>query len=149
MKNANAPTSTNSFPPHTIIAASTAIHLNIEPKFRHKSIEEVADMFELPDLHAALGDYVKRAAHIQSLLHIFGRARQLFSDINLSFIELQVWFKVRLQQKFYYYPEETFPQTFTVSAQPPDRNWKYGRYNTATLQVAESHQWPTSGVQGM
>ena len=147
-KNANAPTSINSFPPHTLIAASTAIHLNIKPKFRHKSIEEVADMFKLPDLCAALGDYVK-AAHTQSLLHTFSHARQSSSDVDLPFTELQVWFKVHLQQKSYYYPEETFPQTFTVSAQPPDQNWKYGHYDTVILQVAKSHQWPMSGVQGV
>ena len=149
VKNANASTSTNSFPPCTIIAALTAIYLNIKSKFCCKSIKEFADMFKLPDLRAALGDYVKRVVHTQSLLHTFGHARQSSSDVGLPFTELQVWSKVHLQQKSYYYPEETFSQTFTVSAQPPDWNWKYGHYNTAILQVAESRQWPTSGMQGM
>ncbi|KAF8546497.1 hypothetical protein OG21DRAFT_1491154 [Imleria badia] len=127
-KDASAPTDVKSFPPHTIIAASMAIHLNIEPKFRCKSIEDIAELFELLDLRAALSNYVKQELTVDghNLFHLFGRARQLSSDVNLPFTELQVWSKARFQQKSYYYSEDTFPQTFTVSAQPPDRNWKYG-----------------------
>lgn len=128
-----------------------AIHLNFDPKFRCKSIEEVVELFKLPDLRAALGDYVKheRTAHTHTHFHTFGGVRQSSSDVNLPFTGLQVWFKVCLQQKSYYSLEETSSERFTVFTQPPDRNWKYGRYNAAILQADESHQWPMSGLQGM
>ena len=148
---ASAPTDTSSFPPHTIVAGSAAICLNIEPKLHRKSIDKVAHQFNLPDLRAALDDYVNCEGKPYPLnhLHTFStRWSSSSSNENLPFTELQVWLKAHIQQKSYYYPEET-SSTFTIHAHPPDHDWKHSRYNTGIVQVDESYQWPMSGLQGM
>ncbi|KAF8548025.1 hypothetical protein OG21DRAFT_1489716 [Imleria badia] len=111
------------FPPHTIIAGSIAIHLNVEHIHCRRSIEEVAEQFGLPDLHAALADYVNRERRpSQKKFHRFGSARQSGPDADLPFSELQIWHK--------------------------DQTWKFGRYDAAILQVDQDHQWPLSGLTG-
>lgn len=137
-----------SFPPRTIIAGSTAIHLNIEPVHRRQSVDEVAEKFSLPDLRGALADYVSREGwQNRRKFHTFGGRRRSVADAELPFSELQVWHKVRLQQKPYHSPNELGP-TFTVNAHPPDRTWNHGRYDPAILQVDQAHQWPLSGLTG-
>ncbi|KAN0087817.1 hypothetical protein V8E55_006438, partial [Tylopilus felleus] len=147
-KAASFPTDAHSFPSCTIIAGLTAIHLNMEPKVRCQLIDEVACQFDLPDLCAALGDYVNREGMPYPLncFHTFG-VRQSSSNIELPFTELQVWWKVRVQQKSYYNPKESF-LSFTIHAHPPDRDWKCGQYDAGILQVDEACQWLRSGIQG-
>lgn len=147
----SAPTDAASFPPCTIVAGSAAIHLNIKPKLCCKSIDEVAHQFDLLDLHAALDDYVNREGKPYPLncFHTFStRWSSSSSDGNLPFTELQVRSKACVQQKSYYYPEET-PSMFTIHAHPPDRDWKHGRYDAGIVQVDELYQWLMSGLQGM
>ncbi|KAF8442868.1 hypothetical protein L210DRAFT_3397165, partial [Boletus edulis BED1] len=140
--------STVNLPPRTIVAGFTAIHLNFNPIHRRQSIDEVARQFQLPDLRAALADYVKREGRAgRGRFHTFGRARQSGRDASLPFSELQIWHKVRLQQKSYHFPDK-LGSTFTINAHPPgeDRTWKFGRYDAAILQVDQAHQWPLSGL---
>ena len=140
----------NSLPPRTIVALAglVAIHLNIEPMHRRRSIDEVAEEFELPDLRGALADYVRREGQPhRRKFHTFGGPRRSAPDAELPFSELQIWHKVRLQQRSYHCPTELGP-TFTVNAHPPDRTWKHGRYDAAILQVDQAHQWPLSGLTG-
>ncbi|KAF8119890.1 hypothetical protein EV363DRAFT_1168896 [Boletus edulis] len=142
--------STVNLPPRTIVAGFTAIHLNFDPIHRRQSIDEVARQFQLPDLRAALADYVKREGRAgRGRFHTFGRARQSGRDASLPFSELQIWHKVRLQQKSYHFPDK-LGSTFTINAHPPgeDRTWKFGRYDAAILQVDQAHQWPLSGLTG-
>ncbi|KAF8424247.1 hypothetical protein L210DRAFT_3615138 [Boletus edulis BED1] len=137
-------------PPRTITAGSTAIHLNVEPIYRRQSIEEVARQYALPDLRAALADYVKRERRpSQRKFHTFGNARWSGPDADLPFSELQIWHKIHLQQKSYHLPNE-LGSTFTINAHPSDRDrtWKFGRYDAAILQVDPAHQWPLSGLMG-
>jgi hypothetical protein len=90
-RTASTPTDASSSPPCTIVAGSVAIHLNIEPKLRHESIDEVARRFDLPDLHAALDDYMNHEGKSYPLnrFHTFG-TRRSSSDVNLPFTKLQV-----------------------------------------------------------
>ncbi|KAF8415527.1 hypothetical protein L210DRAFT_3616586 [Boletus edulis BED1] len=148
VKAADEPTARNSSPPRTIIAGSVAIHLNIEPTHRRRSIDEVAEEFGLPDLRGALADYVSRQGQPrQRTFHTFSGPRRSGPNAVLPFTELQVWHKVRLQQKSYHRANELGP-TFTINAHPPNRTWKHGRYDAAILQVDQAHQWPLGGLTG-
>ncbi|KAF8128259.1 hypothetical protein EV363DRAFT_1400742 [Boletus edulis] len=134
---------------HTFVAGSTAIRLNYKPLLRRVPIDTVAEMFKLPDLRVALGDYVNRGGNITQSFHTFGHQRQSPPGVQLPFKELDVWYKVRLQQKDYYDPSIT-ACTFTVHAQPPDdsASLKYGRYDAAIINTNEQWKWPSSGLQG-
>ncbi|KAG8215439.1 hypothetical protein J3R82DRAFT_9053 [Butyriboletus roseoflavus] len=116
----------------------TAIHLNIKPTHCHKSIEEVAQTFDIPDLYAALSHYVRyearRIAHSHIRFYTFSGQRYSPSNTDLSFTELQIWFKAHLQQRLYYYLDEN-AVTFTVNTHPPNQKWKYGQYDATVPQV--------------
>ena len=43
----------------TFVTSSTAFHLNCNPNIRHLSVDEVAGLFKLPDLHPSLADHIR------------------------------------------------------------------------------------------
>ena len=134
-------------PLRTFIAGSTAIHLNYDSSRRNVPVDEVATTFGLPDLRGALADYFRRQQDSPQSLHTFGGQRRSPPDAYLPFNALHIWYKVRLQQKMYHDPS-VVASTFTVNAHPPDRTWKYGRYDAAIMNVDDRWQWPSSGLQG-
>ncbi|KIK18066.1 hypothetical protein PISMIDRAFT_14615 [Pisolithus microcarpus 441] len=114
-------------PVHTFSLGATALCINHQPSIKHISIDKAAELFDIPDLRGALADYLGHA--------------------HLPFSDLQVWYKVRLQQKSYHDSSSLEP-VFTINACPPDRTWKYGHHNAAILQVDVRHEWPASGLTG-
>ncbi|KAI5994636.1 hypothetical protein EDC04DRAFT_2613138 [Pisolithus marmoratus] len=68
-------------------------------------------------------------------------------DAHLPFRDLQIWYKVHLQQKSYHDSGSLGPM-FTINAHPPDHTWEYGRHDAAILQVDTHHEWPSSGLVG-
>ncbi|KAI6020821.1 hypothetical protein BKA83DRAFT_4126747 [Pisolithus microcarpus] len=105
------------------------------------------EQFGLPDLHGALGNYLNHEGNVAQNFHTFGSQRRSLPDVYLPFKELDVWYKVHLQQKTYHDSSKTAP-TFTVHAHPPDRSLKYGWYDTAIMNIDNHWQWPSSGLQG-
>ncbi|KAI6130722.1 hypothetical protein EDD16DRAFT_1470087, partial [Pisolithus croceorrhizus] len=65
----------------------------------------------------------------------------------LPFSDLQVWYKVHLQQKSYHNSSSLEP-VFTINACPPDHTWEYGYHDVAILQVDACYEWPASGLTG-
>jgi hypothetical protein len=63
-------------PFHTFIVGSTAIHLNYKPLSCHAPVDTVAEMFNLPDLCAALGDYVNHEGNFTRNFHTFDGQRR-------------------------------------------------------------------------
>ncbi|KAI6111916.1 hypothetical protein EV401DRAFT_2074988 [Pisolithus croceorrhizus] len=85
-------------PYHTFSTATTAFHLSTKPSLR-LSVDEAAVMFNLPDLHAAISEYLhclqSRMPHHVSWV----RSQQ---DHQLPFNHLQIWCKVHVQQMHYH-----------------------------------------------
>lgn len=134
-------------PLRTFSIGSTAFRVNYNPSLRRVPIDEVATMYNLPDLRAALGDYVDREGDFAQNFHTFGHRRST-EDVDLPFKELHIWHKVRLQQKCYHDPSVIAP-SFTVHACPPNRSLKDGRYDFAIMNTDEEYEWPSSGLRGM
>lgn len=135
-------------PLHTFKARSTAIHLNYDASCRHVPIDDIAEMFELPDLRGKLANYLLHEQNFPCNLHTFGSQRRSLPDAYLPFRDLHVWYKVRLQQKVYHNPSTVAP-TFIVNAHPPDSSWKYGQYDAVVMNIDDQWQWPSSGLQGV
>ncbi|KAI6019279.1 hypothetical protein BKA83DRAFT_4056954 [Pisolithus microcarpus] len=134
-------------PTHAFTSGATALHVNYTPAIKSISIDKVAELFNLPDLRGALADYLDHeGAHAQNF-HSFGRQRRSPPDAHLPFRDLQIWYKVRLQQKSYHDSSSLGP-VFTINARPPDRTWEYGRHDAAILQVDAHHEWPSSSLVG-
>ncbi|KAF8126203.1 hypothetical protein EV363DRAFT_1174760 [Boletus edulis] len=133
-------------PLRTFSIGSTAFCLNYDPSLRRVPIDNVATMFNLPDLCLALADYVKHEGKFAQNLHKFG-PRRSGEGAYLPFTELQVWYKVRLQQKCYHDPSVIAP-AFTVYACPLNRSSKHsGQYDFAIMNADEGCVWPSSGVE--
>ena len=128
-------------PLQTFIGGLTAVHLNLNPSLRRVPVNCVAEIFDLPDLHGVLGDYL----NCEGPFHSFGGQRRCPPDVHLPFKDLHVWFRVRLQQKSYHDPSSAL-STFSIHAHPPDDKWKYGCYDAAILNVDQAAKWPLSGL---
>ncbi|KAL4072342.1 hypothetical protein V8B97DRAFT_2023518 [Scleroderma yunnanense] len=113
----------------TFIAGLTAIHLNSSPSLCHIPINHVAQIFNLPDLHGALSDYLNH------------------KDVHLPFKDLHVWFQVCLQQKSYHDPSSV-SLTFSVHTHPPNNKWNHGCYDAAILNVDQEAEWSLSSLWG-
>ncbi|KAI5989502.1 hypothetical protein EDD15DRAFT_2171313 [Pisolithus albus] len=142
-----ASTALSSFPLRTFMRGSTAFHLNLRPSLRRLSVDSAAEKFAIPDLRSALGDYLALHSCHGRRIRPFGRTRQSAQDTPLPFEYLQIWYKVRIQQRDYHDRTST-ASTYTIHAEPPNGHWKYGRYDAAILQVDEGHDWPDSGLTG-
>ncbi|KAF8129620.1 hypothetical protein EV363DRAFT_1399916 [Boletus edulis] len=129
----------------TFNIGSMAFRINYDASLRCVTIDNVATMFGLPDLRAALGNYVRREGKFSQNFHKFGPRRSA-EDVQLPFRDLQIWYKVRLQQKCYHDPSDVAP-TFTIHACPPNRSSK-GQYDFAIMNTNQEFVWPSSGLQG-
>ncbi|KAI6001429.1 hypothetical protein EDD15DRAFT_2158658 [Pisolithus albus] len=134
-------------PVRTFSSGATALRVNRRPSIKRISIDKAAELFDIPDLRGALADYLSREGPHAQNFHSFGRQRRSPPGAHLPFSDLQVWYKVRLQQKSYHDSSSLEP-VFTINACPPNRTWKYGRHDAAILQVDARHEWPASGLTG-
>ncbi|KAF9245449.1 hypothetical protein BU15DRAFT_71197 [Melanogaster broomeanus] len=137
------------WPPRTFIttSGSTAIHLNYDPSHCRMPIDEVSTMFHLPDLRGALADYFSREGMYGRHVHTLDHPRRATADSRLHFDDLQVWFKVRIQQKSFHDVAVICP-THTINASPPGGDWTFGHYDAAIFNVEESKYWPQNGLDG-
>jgi len=101
----------------------------------------------LPDLRAALADYIQREGQTVQKLHKLTGQHRASPNTDLPFKHLDIWFKVRVQQ-MPHHSGSAFLPALTVNASPPDANWKHGRYNAAIFTVDGTEQWPASGLKG-
>ncbi|KAF8421732.1 hypothetical protein L210DRAFT_865548 [Boletus edulis BED1] len=132
-------------PLHTFNIGSTAFCINYDASLHCVAIDDIATMFGLPDLCAALGDYVRYEGEFSQNFHKFG-SRRSAEDVQLPFRDLQIWYKVYLQQKCYHDPSVVAP-TFTIHACHPNRSSK-GQYDFAIMNTDQEFVWPSSSLQG-
>lgn len=135
------------WPPRTFIAGCAAIRLNYNPSIKRISVDDAAEMFGLEGLRAALADYLEREQ--QKTGHKLSHQRHAPSNANLFFDDLQVWYKLRIQQHGVCDPLSLCP-ALTINAMPPsqDNPWKFGRYDKGIFVTDSKHEWPASGLSG-
>ncbi|KAG2096053.1 uncharacterized protein F5147DRAFT_818561 [Suillus discolor] len=131
----------------TFVLGSTAIHLNFDPSLRRQAIDDVAEKFCLPDLRAALADYIQREAQTNQSFHKLTGQHRASPNADLPFKHLNIWFKVRVQQTPHHSGSALLP-ALMVNASPPDANWKYDCYDAAIFTVDGTKRWPASGLKG-
>ena len=133
---------------HTFSLPQAAFHLNRDPSF-NMPINDIATLFNIPDLHKALSDYIQRISNANDgYIRVLGGRRSALQGTQLPFTHLQVWKKVRLQNKAYHYPHETLPPK-TINAYPPSGEWELGRYDSVVINLDKDSEWPQSGLEGM
>jgi hypothetical protein len=133
-------------PFRTFVSAKTAIHLTRDPSFQRMTIEQVAENFNLPDLHGALVDYVSRGgdnANVAGGRRVANRDSPLPNDIKM----LEVWTKVRIQNCAYHAPHDVLPAQ-TINVLPPSVPWPSGRGDPVIINTNKAKIWPHSGFEG-
>ena len=66
-------------------------------------IDEIATLFNIPDLREALSDYIQRIGNANhGYIRVLGGCRSASRGSQLPFTHLQVWKKVLLQNKVYH-----------------------------------------------
>lgn len=122
-------------------------HLGRDPSYKRLLVDEVADLYHIPDLRPALADYLQRVTtgDEQGLLDVKGR-RLSQEDCDLPFDRLEVWKKVYLQSKAYHHPHAVLPAQ-SIKALPPS-NSSLGQFDNVIMNVDPTEEWPFSGLNG-
>jgi len=135
-------------PFRTFSVASAAFHLTRDPTYRQMSIDDASVIFDLPDLRPALADYLQRMGSNTTASLSLGGRRFAKAGCTLPSDTLQVWSKMRIQNKEYHYPNKIAePQTVMVS--PRSDEWPCGQFDTVIVNTDPSKQWPYSGLVGV
>nr|GAT58752.1 predicted protein [Mycena chlorophos] len=127
-----------------ITTASTAFLLNRQPTLPKASVDDVARIYAISDLRAALGDFVGGVQVGQPLI---GGRRRSARECALPFTELEVWSSVRIQSRA---PHTGHPlPSQLLFAQPPttDSMWPVGRYDAVILSNDLALPWPGAGFR--
>ena len=133
-------------PFRTFAVASTAFHLTRDPPFKQMLVDDVAAMFQLPDLRPALADYLQRLKTHESSLSVGGR-RIATPGSQLPFDKLQVWPRIRIQTKAIHHPNNILPPQ-TLNVCPPSKEWPHGRYDAVLVNIDHNFTWPKSRLNG-
>jgi hypothetical protein len=75
-------------PLRTFHTETTAFRLNRLPSLRKVTVDEIATKFKIPDLRAALADYIRRARDLHSTIFKIGQRRTSPLDTDLPFTHL-------------------------------------------------------------
>ena len=118
-------------PLHTFHTETTAFQLNRLPSLRKATVGEIATKFNIPDLRAALADYIHRAGDLCSPIFKLGQRRTSPPDADLPFTHLDVWYSVRMQMRTTDAIGTTTPQR--MCALPSSDKWPFGRYDTILI----------------
>lgn len=129
---------------------NVVFHLTRDPSLGRLTVDEAAAKFGLPDLRAALGDYVTWLATGQNrevVNRTIGGRRHSAPNCSLPFTHVEVWNRVRLQTRSYHTPNAPLP-AHTINAYPPSADWPLGRYDSVLINYDPSAEWPRSGLTG-
>lgn len=125
----------------------TAFHLTHDSLFKQMSLEEVATIFDLPDLKLAFSEYIYYYNLHGDTPHTIG-GQQLTSDTsNIPFKSVQVWCHMQIQCQAFHYPHDKLPAQ-TLNCSPPSSDWPHGHYDNVLLNTALQSEWPKSHLTG-
>jgi hypothetical protein len=134
-------------PFRTFASDSSAFHLTRNPSFKRMTIDEAAEKFHLPNLRAALADYLQQVLERGTHVELIGGHR-VATSYQLPFDWLEIWTSVQIQTTAYHDPSTVTPP-MTVDALPPSKQWPLGKCDTVLVNTDPDKRWPHSGMTGM
>ena len=123
---------------------TTAFLVNATPHYAHISVNEAAQVFNLLDFRAALGDFF----HLRQSFSVRNGKRKSSSECQLPFSNIRVWNNFRIQQHSTQDPRILLPSR-TIQALPPSDKMPFGRCNTVLVNDVDGsgEKTTSSGVQ--
>ena len=132
-------------PLRTFASSTTAIHLAGKPSLR-MSIDNASELFQIPDLRPAICEYIYRCARGEA--HDVSGRRPTTARCDVPATGLQIWSKIRVQQRtFHDLGAVEPPQTLVIS--PPSQQNASGTYDFVIVSPRADSDWPLSGLSGM
>ncbi|KAG1719323.1 hypothetical protein EDB19DRAFT_1919105 [Suillus lakei] len=135
------------FPLRSFVVRRTALNLAYDPSIKHATVDEIAIMFGLPDLRPAIADFLHREATYGNHIHSIGGPRRAAHGAELPFDQVQVWFKICLQETEFHNPCN-IRHAQTLNCAPPSDPWTLGCYDPVIIQTSSGHSWPASSLSG-
>ena len=135
-------------PLRTFSTSQAAFNLNRKPDIARISIDLLAEMYNLPDLHPALLDFFSE--HLQNpskSIHRIGGRRRNEANTQLPFDHVAVWFSLRIQTRSTD-DGSLITDPRRLVAMPSSELWPLGRYDTA-LFVDDGTDRTTSPEVGL
>lgn len=132
-------------PLRTFAVGSIAFHLTRDPDFSYMSIDDAAELYQLPDLRSSLAEYLHRNKTGQ--FPVIGGRRTALPSYELPFQSIQVWCRIRIQSRSFHCPQDILPAQ-TVNACPPTTEWPLGRYDAVVVSAKPDVPWPSSALTG-
>lgn len=128
---------------------NVAFQLSRDPQLRQMKIDDVAEVFQLPDLRPAIADFLHSVSASQQTrpTTVIGGRRLAPEGCELPFTHLEIWTHLRLQNREYYPPHDVLPPV-TINARPPSEAWPRGRYDAVLVNEDPNKVWPSSGLEG-
>jgi hypothetical protein len=141
------PSNTLVLPLRVFSTPTTAFRVNHRPDINKITVDALAERFDIPDLRAALADFLAHYLGNQDMRRIGGR-RIAQRTAPLPFEEVQVWFSVKVQTYSCDGPGIVPPQKLMAS--PPSNGWPQGRCDTAMYcqDVNNCPDSPPAGLEG-
>lgn len=138
-------------PPRIFVSGQTALHLNVAPSLPKKSIDDVARMFNIPDLRAALADYYLHIAKGSMPVPAIGGRRVSAPDAELPYANVRVWYKVKIQTRS---PHDgsILPPNSIHTLPLHSKDWTLGRNDAALIHSNTKTRGklvPYNGLKGM
>ena len=123
---------------------TTAFLVNATPHYTHISVNKAAQVFNLLDFRAALGDFF----HLRQSFSVRNGKRKSSSECQLPFSNIRVWNNFRIQQHSTQDPQILLPSQ-TIQALPPSDKMPFGRCNTVLVNDVDGsgEKTTSSGVQ--
>jgi len=146
---ASSPPDTVPLPLRSFSLSCIAFNLAYDPHICRISVDQAAEQFGLPDLRAALADFLsfEKSCGMDLVHPIGGGPHRAPTNTELSFTDIQVWFKLRLQMSEIH--TNTVLPAQTIFASLPKGEWKCGRYDLVVVNIDDTKVWPTSSLEGM
>jgi hypothetical protein len=128
---------------------NVVFHLTHDPNFSRMTVKGAATQFSLPDLWAALGDYMiwlARQNH-EVFNRTIGRQHRSVPDCNLPFTHIKIWNHIWLQTRSYHTLNVPLPGTSSHHKCISTVNWMaLGRYDPVLVNHDPSEEWLQSGL---
>ncbi|KAG2341505.1 hypothetical protein BDR05DRAFT_976868 [Suillus weaverae] len=122
-------------PLRSFMVGRIAFHLAYDPSIQNITVDDVAIKFGLPDFFGC------------NHTHAIGGPRRAGPNAMLPFENIQVWFKLCLQDTDFHNTHNIWPAQ-TLNCVPPSEPWTCGHYDSIIINTEAEHSWPTSGLKG-
>ncbi|KAJ4495335.1 hypothetical protein C8R41DRAFT_762707, partial [Lentinula lateritia] len=124
----------------------SAFKVNHDSDLKTLTIEQVSNLYSLPDFYGACFDFLERIQANTQTFAIGGR-RSSNQLLSLPFTRVKVWSRVCIQTKTYF-NTDILADSHTIFAAPPSPGWEFGQQNAAIVNIDSSFEWPRSSLGG-